>query len=204
MLRTLRRAVNQQTRFVSSNRRLGEFSTRRRTSRETILLFRKIEGFLKYAPLAETEKIVGYINIELDNTLPKVRSPQYVYERVISLLISRRYAPEAALLYQRMHEEAGLMSSNVLDAKMLAIALSLTHDEPPEPLLLRIAPIFLDRHYTENDFSGLLRTMAKYGVDNEHICALVELFISSRRPNYIVLNFLRLFSVLALVLEMLT
>ena len=185
MLRTLRHAVNQQIRFVSSNRRLGELATSRRTTRETILLFRRIIGFLNHAPLAEPENIVGYINKELDNTLPNVKSPQYVYERVINLLIGRKHAREAALLYQRMNEEAGLMSSNVLDAKMLAIALAFPH-ESPEPILLRLGPIFLDRRYTENDFSSLLKTMAKYRVDDDYTCTLVEIFISTRRPNFII------------------
>ena len=185
MLRTLRHAVNQQIRFFSSHRRLGEFSTSRRTTRETILLFRRIVGFLNHVPLAEPENIVGYINKELDKTLPNVRFPQDVYERVITLLIGRKHAEEAILLYQRMHEEAGLMSSTALDAKMLAITLAFPH-ESPEPILLRLGPIFFDPRYTENDFSGLLRTMAKYRVDEDYICTLVELFISTRRPNYII------------------
>ena len=182
MLRTLRLVVNQQTRFVSSYRRLGELAKSRRT---TILLFRKIVGFLKHTPLAEPENILGYITRELGYTLTNVRSPQFVYERVINLLLSRKYTYEAVLLYQHMHEEAGLMSSTALDAKMLAIPLAFPH-ESPQPLILRIAPIFSDPRYTENDFSSLLKMMAKYGVDKEIICILVEVFISTRRPNYII------------------
>ena len=182
MLRTLRRAVNQQTRFVSSHRRLGELVNSRRT---TILLFRKIVGFLKHAPPAEPENIIGYIKRELDNTLTNVRSPQVVYERVINLLLAQNYTYEALLLYQRMHEEAGLMSSTALDAKMLAIPLAFPH-ESSQPLILRIAPIFSDPRYTEKDFSGLLKMMMKYGVDKDIICTLVEMFVSTRRPNYII------------------
>ena len=183
MLRTLRCAVNQPTWCVSSNRRLGGMATGRRTSYETILLFRKIVGLFKHAPLSEPEDILGYINRELDNTLPKVKSPQVVYERVIAFLVSRKYPKEAVLLYQRM-KEAGIMSSNALDAKLLAIALAVPQ-ESPQPLILRLAPIFTDPRYTENDFLGLLKTMEKYGVDKDIVCTLVEVFISIRCPDSI-------------------
>ena len=98
---TLRRAVNQQTRFVTSHKRLGELANSRRT---TILLFRKIVGFLKHEPLAEPETILGYIKGQLDNTLTNVRSPQVIYERVINFLLGRKYAYEAVFLYQHMHD----------------------------------------------------------------------------------------------------
>ena len=52
--------------------------------------------------------------------------------------------------------------------------------------MLRLTPIFTDPRYTEKDFAGLLKTMTKYGVDNNIICALVEAFISTRRPDYII------------------
>ena len=115
--------------------------------------------------------------------MPNVKSPQVVYERVITFLVGRKYAQEAVLLYQRMHQ-AGLMSSAVLDAKMLAIALAVPH-EFPQPLILRLTHIFTDLRYTEKDFSGLLKTMVKYGVDKDITCTLVEAFIAARRPDYI-------------------
>ena len=74
------------------------------------------------------------------------------------------------------------MSSAVLDAKILATALAVPH-ESPQPLILCLTPIFTDPRYTENDFSGLLKTMVKYGVDKDIICSLVEAFIATRRPN---------------------
>ena len=165
-----------------NNTGLRGFATKRRTTKEIILLFRKIIGFLKHDQ--ETENILGYVNKELGKMLPNVRSPQYVYERVITFLVGRQYAQEAVLLYQRMHE-AGLMSSTVLDAKMLAIALAVSR-EFPQPLILRLAPIFTDPRYTEKDFSGLLKTMTTYGVDKDIICTLVESFIATRRPSYII------------------
>ena len=184
MLRTLRRAANHQTRplFSSNSTGLHGLPTKRRTSKEIILLFRKIVGFLKHVP--EKENILGYVNRELDQTLPNVRSPQCVYERVITFLVSRKYAQEAVLVYKRMHQ-AGLMSSNVLDAKMLGIALAVP-TESPQHLILRLAPIFTDLQYTDKDFSGLLKTMTKYGVDKDIICTLVETFIATRGPNYII------------------
>ena len=177
-LGTLRHVANHQIRplVLSNNTGLRGLATRRRTAKEIILLFRKIVGFLKHVP--ERENILGYVNKELDNTLPNVKSPQYVYERVITFLVGRKYAQEAVLLYQRMHE-AGFMSSNVLDAKMLAIALAVPH-EFPQPLILRLTPIFTDPRYTEKDFSGLLKTMTKYGVDKDIIGTLVEAFIATR------------------------
>ncbi|KAF8816435.1 hypothetical protein BYT27DRAFT_7183979 [Phlegmacium glaucopus] len=184
MLRILGRAVNYQIRplFSLNSTGLRGFTTRRRTAKEIILLFRKIVGFLKNDP--ETENILGYVNRELDKMLPNVRSPPYVYERVITFLVGRQYAQEAVLLYQRMHQ-AGLMSSNVLDAKMLAIALASSQDSP-QPLILRLAPIFTDPGYTEKDFSGLLKTMSKYRVDKDIVCTLVESFLAARRPSHIV------------------
>jgi hypothetical protein len=171
MLRTLRT-----TRFNSSDRRLGKF--RRRNTCEIIHLFRKIEGFLKHAPLSP-ENILGYIGRELDNTLPNVKSPKALYERVISFLVGRKYPQEAVLLYKRMHE-AGLMSSTVLDAKMLAMALAVPH-QSPQHLILRLT----DPRYTVHDFSGLFKTMLKYGVD-KNISTFVQTFILIRRPDYIV------------------
>jgi hypothetical protein len=185
MLRTLRSAVSQRTRFFSSNRRLDRLG--RRNSTETIQLFRKIEGFLKHAPKhapLSPENIIGYISRELDNTLPNVKEPHILYERIISFLIGREYAQEAVLLYQRMHEVAGFLSSDVLDTKILAMALAIPN-QSPEPIILRIAPIFADPDYTENDFSSLLKTMEKYGVDKDIICTLVETYISTRRPDFI-------------------
>ena len=192
MLRTLRRAINPlrravnlQTRLVSSNGKLGELATIRRTRYEIILLFRKIIGFLEHAP--DPENFLGYINKELDNTLPNVRSPQVVYERVISFLVSRKYAQEAILLFQRMHE-AGLMSPSNLDAKMLAMALAVPHNSPHDyqPLIRRLTLIFTDPSYTEKNFLGLLKTMAKYEVDKAIIYTIVDIFISTRGPNYII------------------
>jgi hypothetical protein len=184
MLRTLRRAVSQQTRFISSDRRLGK--SKRRNTCEIIHFFREIEGYLRHAPGAlSPEKILIYIGKKLDNTLPNVKSPQALYERVISFLVGRKYPQEAVLLYRRMHGEAGLMSSTVLDAKMLAMALAVPH-QSPQPLILRLGPIFTDPRYTVHDFSGLFKTMLKYGVDNNIICTVVQTFISTRRPDYIV------------------
>ena len=160
---------------------LRRLATGRRTTKEIILLFRKIVGCLKTDH--DSEKILGVVNKELDNTLPKVRSPHLVYERVITFLVGRKYAQEAVLIYQRMHE-AGFISSNVLDAKMLAIALAVPN-KFPQPLILRLAPIFTDPEYTEKDFTGLVRTMTKYEVDNDIICTLVEAYMAVRRPNSI-------------------
>ena len=64
------------------------------------------------SPKPGTDNILGYVNRELDKTLPNVKSAQYVYERVITFLVGRKYAQEAVLLYQRMRE-AGLMPSAV-------------------------------------------------------------------------------------------
>ena len=178
---TLRRAVNQQTRFVTSHKRLGELANSRRT---TILLFRKIVGFLKHEPLAEPETILGYIKGQLDNTLTNVRSPQVIYERVINFLLGRKYAYEAVFLYQHMHDDAGLLCSTALDAKMLALPLAFPH-ECSQTIILRISPLFSNPQYTENDFSGLLKFMAKYEVDKDIVCTLLEIFISLRRPFYI-------------------
>ena len=178
---TLRRAVNQQTRFVTSHKRLGELANSRRT---TILLFRKIVGFLKHEPLAEPETILGYIKGQLDNTLTNVRSPQVIYERVINFLLGRKYAYEAVFLYQHMHDDAGLLCSTALDAKMLALPLAFPH-ECSQTIILRISPLFSNPQYTENDFSGLLKFMAKYEVDKGIICSLLEIFISIRRPSFI-------------------
>jgi hypothetical protein len=183
LLRTLRIAVNQQTRSVSSYRRkrLSELVINRQT---TILLFRKIVGFLEHEPQAESETILGYIKRQLDNALTNVRSPQVIYERVINLLLGRQYAHTAALLYESMHNEAGLLSSTALDAKMLALPLAFPH-KSPESLILRISPIFINPQYTDNDFSGLLKMMRKYKVDDEILCSLLELFFSMRLPNRI-------------------
>jgi hypothetical protein len=63
--------------------------------------------------------------------------------------------------------------------------LGVVPNEFPQPLIHRLTPIFTDPQYTERDFSGLLKTMTKYGVDNDIICTLVEVFIVTRRPNYI-------------------
>ena len=194
MLRTLRCTVNQRTRLASSNRTLkravnpqilhtssnGRPAAESMTKRKIILLFRKIVG---YVNTLEPE-ILGYIKMHLDDTLPNVRSPQVVYERVITFLASRKYAQEAVLLYERMHE-AGLMSSNTLDAKMLAMALAIPH-ESPQPLIRRLASIFTTSHYTDKDFLGLLKTMKKYGVNKNIVSKLVEIFISNRGPNYII------------------
>ena len=182
LLRTLRPIVNQQARFISSHRRLGELANSRRT---TILLFRKIIGFLKHEPHAEPENILGYIKGQLDKALTNVKSPQDVYERVINLLIGRNYPYEAVLLYESMREEAGLMSSHALDAKMLAMPLAFPHGSS-QPLILRVTPIISDPRFTENDFSGLLKMMAKYGVAQDIVCTLVELFLATRLPNHIV------------------
>ena len=182
MLRTLRRAVNQRTRFFSTNRRLDRLG--RRNSYETIQLFRKIEGFLKNAPLpVSPENNIGYISRELDNTLPNVKDPHILYERIITFLIGRLYPLEAILLYHRMHE-AGFLSSDVLDTKFFAMALA-APNRSPEPIILRIAPIFTDPKYTEDDFVSLLNTMMKYQVDKDVICTLVETYLSTRRPDYI-------------------
>ena len=182
MLRALRCVVNQHSRFFSSNGRLGELMNRRQA---TIVLFRRIVGFLKHVPQAEPENILGYIKRELNMALTNVKSPQHIYERVINFLIGRKYAHEAVLLYHCMHEEAGLISSTALRAKMLALALVFPH-ESLQPLILRVTSIFSDPRYTDNDFSGLLKMLAKYGVDSSITCTLVETFMSIRRPNYIV------------------
>ena len=152
--------------------------------RATILLFRRIVGFLNHSPLA-LAKSLTYIKRELDNTLTKVRSPQYVYERVINFLVGRKHTHEAVLLYQRMLEEARLISSPALDAKRLALALAFPHGSP-QRLMPLIAPIFSNPRYTDNDVWGLLKMMVKYRVDKDVIGTLVELFISTRRPNYII------------------
>jgi hypothetical protein len=144
-------------------------------------LFRKIVGFLKHDH--DPQSILGYVNRELDNTLQNVRSPNLVYERVITFFVRQKYAEAAVKIYQRMRQ-AGFMSSTVLDAKMLAIALAVPNDFP-QPLILRLTPIFTDPQYTEKNFCGLLKTMREYGVDNDIMCTLVEAFIATRRPNCI-------------------
>ena len=192
MLRTFRRAVHQQTRLASSNRTLRRAVNQKilripsngrsaESKRNIILLFRKIVGYLN---TPEPEGVLYYINRALDNTLQNVTSPRVVYERVITFLVSRKYAQEAVLLYERMHE-AGLMSSNTLDAKMLAMALAIPH-ESPQPLIRRLASIFMTSQYTDKDFSGLLKMMKKYGVNKNIVSKLVEIFISNRGPNYII------------------
>jgi hypothetical protein len=67
---------------------------------------------------------------------------------------------------------------------MLALPLAFPH-KCSQTIMLRITTIFSNPQYTENDFSGLLKFMAKYEVDKDFICTLLEVFISMRRPFYI-------------------
>ena len=74
--------------------------------------------------------------------------------------------------FTRMHEEAGLLCSTAFDAKMLALPLAFPH-ECSQSIILRISLIFSNPQYTENNFSGLLKIIAKYEVDKDIVCTLL-------------------------------
>ena len=68
--------------------------------------------------------------------------------------------------------DAGLLCSTAFDAKMLALPLAFPH-ECSQSIILRISLIFSNPQYTENNFSGLLKIIAKYEVDKDIVCTLL-------------------------------
>ncbi|KAF8148829.1 hypothetical protein B0H34DRAFT_735442 [Crassisporium funariophilum] len=180
MLRAFRLVVSYQRRpFLHPQRQI---STRGKGNDEHVLkkLIFSLSRTLNADP--DTGRLSIHVHKELDAALPAAEAPSRIYESLIIFLLGKHRVQEAVEAHKRMIID-GFLSSNVLDAKMIGVALAFSTDDP-KPLLLRLTSIFEDKEYTQRHFSGLVKAMAKFDVDKEVVDAVAELFAASRGPGY--------------------
>ncbi|KAF8952210.1 hypothetical protein BDZ97DRAFT_1880339 [Flammula alnicola] len=128
--------------------------------------------------------VARYIFTEMNRVLPDT-SPSAVYEGVLDVLIRHKRLEEAATVVQRMQKE-GIFTSNVTDAKMIVMSLSLElpPDVPAQDLIVRLAMIVKEPEYTEKNLVDLLKIMDSFKTERTFIGLIVESFRESRGEEY--------------------
>ena len=149
-------------------------------SAELAALLPSIEQFL--ATTHDPQEIIGYVHLKLNEVIPNTPSPHAVYERVINFLVRKRCPLEATAVYKRLHDDK-FVSSNSVDAQMLAVALSLPQDPPPD-FLHRLLDIVRGPGFNEGHLFSLVQTMISYDVDKLIVAAVVQTFRAVMGPDY--------------------
>jgi len=143
-------------------------------------LLPSIEQFLTVTP--DPQRVTGFVHGKLNQVIPTASSPHAVYERVIDFLLRKRCPQEATSVYKRLHD-AKFVSSNKIDAQMIAVALSFPHEDP-QPLIDRLMAIVGEPGFTEKNLFSLVQTMSSYDVDKNLAAVFVETFRVIRGPDY--------------------
>ena len=168
--------LNRLQRLSSSKPRVSK----PRPSARLAALLPSIEQFL--ATTHDPQRVIGYVHRKLNEIIPTTPSPHTIYERVIKFLVRKRCPLEATAVYKRLHDE-NFVSSNSVDAHLLAVALSFPRDDPQD-MVDRLLEIVRRPGFKEQHLFSLVQTMSSYDTDKLLVSAVVKTFCAARGPEY--------------------
>ena len=126
--------------------------------------------------------VQGYVHKKLSEEQLMNPSRHVAFEKVISLLMARRYFTEAAAVYQRMLNE-GFIPSSSTNAQMLAVTLAVSSDSEDQ-LMAALDDIFADPKYTESRLRELLDLIADLDFSAQTSLTIAQRFVDSRGSHY--------------------
>jgi len=140
-----------------------------------IRLFLRLELRLK--------QIEGFVHRCLDKALLSTPLHQEVYEAVIIYLIRNMWPQPAATVYDRMSSK-GFISSDAVDARMLAIVLADAQDSA-EAELQRISDVVSNPDFSDQHFVAVLNVAEDYNVRPKFVISLIRNFLRAKEAEYV-------------------